>query len=162
MSVAESLIWNLYQCVEVSCLNTYRETIIHSHTHTRTCEVAINAAGMECTFLLFLFSIHFVLGVRVCTPVVNGFGYQSKTHTQHSQSTSFYKQTMLYPLPVSCSVYFSVSLTCFSHANRNAIGLCNEFAVFITALFFAQKNSWCRLCLRLNSGRESAMLSKRT
>lgn len=48
---------------------------------------------------------------------------------------------MLYPLPVSCSVYFSVSLTCFSHANRNAIGLCSEFAVFITALFFAQKKT---------------------
>lgn len=144
----------------------YRDNHSFSHTHTRTCEVAINAAGVECTFLLFLFSIHFVLGVRVCTPVVNGFGYQSKTHTnthiQHSQSTSFNKQTMLYPLPVSCSVYFSVSLTCFSHANTNAIGLCSEFAVFITALFFAQKNSWCRLCLRLNSGRESAMLSKRT
>lgn len=41
---------------------------------------------------------------------------------------------MLYPLPVSCSVYFSVSLTCFSHANRNAIGVCNEFAVCLLPL----------------------------
>lgn len=104
----------------------------YTHTHARV-EWPISAAALECTFLLlFLFSIHFVLGVCVCTPVVNGFGYQSKSPTNiHTQSTSFCKQTacsILYSLSVSCSVYFSVSLTCFSHANKNSIGVCSEFA----------------------------------
>lgn len=136
MSVAESLIRNFYRCVEVSCLDTHTETIIHSHTHTLArVKWPINAAGVECTFLLFLFSIHFVLGVRVCTPVVNGFGYQSKTHT----NTQTHAHTVSQPVSINklqvllccirCLFLVQFTFLCHSPVFHTPIGMPLEYAM---------------------------------